>query len=108
MSMSENTISSVLSTQTGPNACIPLTGGSATTWMIWFSSGGILAQAGRRKRWPRGVVSGRRRRARDGGTTLWTCDFSDDYVKINAEYRSGISQLKSQRFGIASTLAVAG
>jgi glutamate N-acetyltransferase/amino-acid N-acetyltransferase len=49
-------------------------------------------------------VPGRRRRARDGGTgnpragsiwrrgdtvaTVWTCDFSYDYVKINAEYRT--------------------
>jgi glutamate N-acetyltransferase/amino-acid N-acetyltransferase len=22
------------------------------------------------------------------GTTVWTCDFSYDYVKINAEYRT--------------------
>jgi glutamate N-acetyltransferase/amino-acid N-acetyltransferase len=24
----------------------------------------------------------------DAQTTLWTCDFSYDYVKINAEYRT--------------------
>jgi glutamate N-acetyltransferase/amino-acid N-acetyltransferase len=24
----------------------------------------------------------------DASQTLWTCDFSYDYVKINAEYRS--------------------